>query len=72
MSNVLVGQLTEWIVGWFQSRRKQRGRNLPEMLLRPRREMAERAACLRQPSPRNMGCCRITGKIIREMRDTQG
>lgn len=80
MSELRVRNMEEWVVAELKAQARSHGHSLEtelrhrlrELALQPRREMAERAARLRQAIAQEHGLLPDSAAAIREDRDTRG
>jgi plasmid stability protein len=80
MSELRVRNMEEWVIGELKAHAKAHGRTLEaevrdrlrELALRPRQEMADRAAQLRQAIAEEHGLLPDSAASIREDRDARG
>jgi plasmid stability protein len=80
MSELRVRNMDEWVIAELKAQARAHGRSLEaelrdqlqELALRPRREMAERAARLREAIAQEHGLLPDSALSIREDRDARG
>ena len=80
MSELRVRNMEDWVIAELKAQAKARGHSLEEemrerlteLALRPRQEMAERAARLREAIAREHGLLPDSAAAIREDRDARG
>ncbi|HEY7326454.1 MAG TPA: hypothetical protein VH592_02365 [Gemmataceae bacterium] len=80
MPELRVGNMDEWVIAELKAQAKAHGHSLEaelreqlrEIALRPRREMAERAARLRNAIAQEHGLLPDSAAAIREDRDARG